>query len=873
MKTTYIFQLLILAGFIHLSVQWSGSVCSRRICEYRLEYRCAYRTWRACCYYKRYKVPDCRTVYFCCPGWRVSTNEKCDVAICNPPCLNGGSCVTPNRCQCGDGAVGPTCNSLVCNYQRPCFPGTCTSLGSNNVNCDCSSGFRSPPSGPGDYCRELESDQRPVIFEVQARFGFWMRGTGRTPMEKYSLYVDSTNSTDIDFVWTNRKMFNQLNINASAQYMAENITASPFFVKDYGLGIARAEARLYHEKIPYTGSYFTTAQVSLDQTIPCEPAVSSGQPTDESYICDIDKPNYDRSLENGDKLTITFKVWSGGYRQLREFTGNQFVDRQFQNFIGQNSEKTMAYRFDFLTPTHTCLEIGSRCTSVFSLDDDITKGSVILRWSNWTDVPSGMHRYAWEVFRLQVDENQVLKEFEPLMPIHGPIEVNQSSSASNSFQATYRPSQSGVYSFILEASDKANNSIFVRRIAIYDPVSSVTIDEGADNRLYISSADPRGGYNWQDDPSRPVTVTWTNHFVNLRHEEGKWLNEVLAYPPQLEDFLKDIPKDSGQDDHEGQRTVDAIPNRRGVVKFEVVVRKDSNGGKNQQEPTSGWVDVGLNETYIIPAGSHGAPLTNRDTVTVWVRATDVLGNTRVNFTRVHFDDTPPEVEQPVFRRNIQTNNVPFSSTVEVNVRDMQSGLKRVNLFVRKVSNNLMIVNETLPLRTIDACDSFSTCYCTTVNPVCFNKTQFLPISNCWLKHPMLESQTVTMDMDFVNMAGIHTTKSFTVDKLDTLNGTQGSLAPVDVTVTKTETNLVTLTWKHSPSCYSRTEMWINYEVNGQTVTTLMHKTATSHTLVGLQPDTTYTIVVISQYGEFKSRAVPVTATTGNSFSVREAFEE
>ncbi|XP_048246416.1 uncharacterized protein LOC124142642 isoform X1 [Haliotis rufescens] len=859
MKIHVLLLVALLGILVDLSVQWTGQVCSRTICSYRRERRCVYRTWLGCCAWRWYWVPDYRVQYFCCKGWTTSSYQNCNRPICNPSCRNGGTCVLPNCCQCNDGAIGPTCNTLVCNYVRPCFPGSCTSGAS--VNCDCSSGFQFLSSSPSDYCRKLESTEKPEIFEIAARLSFWQRGTGMPTMEKYSLYVDSTMSNVSDSVWTNRKQFNWVNVTASAHYMASNLPDTPAFIKSYGIGIAKAEVEIQHEKLPLTVNG-SAPIVSLDITLPCTPAVSDFNPTSDTYYCDIAKPDYDRSLENGDRLTFTFKTWSGGYRELQELTVSGLRDRGNQSYTGHMVEQSMEFRFDFIKPTHSCLGPASSCTDrPFSLSQDVTKNPISLRWSSWTDVPSGMHRYAWEVFKLQVDGNQVLKEFKPLKPIHGPIEVNQSSSASNSFQATYTPPQPGVYSFILEASDKANNSIFVRRIAIYDPVSSVTIDTDADSRLYISSADPKGGYNWQDDPFRDIKVTWTNHFVNLKHEEGKWLNQVLAYPPQLEDFLKKIPKDSGQDDHEGQRTVDAIPNKRGVVKFEVVLRKDSNGGKNQQEPTSGWVDIGVNETFTISAGSHGAPLTNRDTVTVWVRATDVLGNTRIDSTRVHFDDTPPGADQPVFKRNTHKNNVPFSSTVEINVLDMESGLKRVDLFVRKVNSSLVIVNETLPFTTIDSCPVFTTCYCATGNKVCFNKKQFLSINNCWLKQPMLEDQTVTMEMNFVNMAGIHTTRSFNVDSLNSLTGTQASLSPQGVTVTKKEAHLVTVAWKHSPSCYSRTEMWINYEVNGQTEMIRLHKTATSYNLVGLQPDTTYTIVVISQYGELKSRAVPVTATT------------
>ncbi|XP_067649880.1 uncharacterized protein [Haliotis asinina] len=858
MKILFLLLVILLGILVEFSVQWSGNFCSRTVCSYRRVRRCAYRTWLSCCYYKWYWVPDYRTEYFCCPGWTTSSYQNCNKPICTPSCKNGGTCVRPNTCQCTDGAVGSTCNTLVCNYERPCFPGICTP--GTNVTCDCSSGFTSPSDSSSDYCRQLESTQKPDIYEIGARLSFLQRGTGTPAMEKYSLYADSTmsNASEFDFIWTNRERFNWVNVTASAHYMAENLSGTPFFIKSYGIGIVKAEVDIHHEKLPLTGS---TPVVSLDTTLPCTPDVSDFNPSD-TYYCNITKPNYDRSLENGDRLTLTFKAWNGGYRNLQERTTSGLRDRGNQSYTGHMVDQSMQFRFDFEKPTHSCLRQGSSCSDEpFSMTEDVTKNPVSLRWSNWNDVLSGMYRYAWEVFKLQVDGNQVLKEYEPLKPIYGPIEVNQSSSASNSFQTNYTPTDPGVYSFILEASDKANNSVFVRRIALYDPVSSVTIDTGADNRLYISSADPNGGYNWQDDPSRNIKVTWTNHFANLKHEQGKWLNQVLAYPPQLEDFLKDIPRESKQDDHEGNRTVEAIPNRRGVVKFEIAYKKDSNAGVNQTEPTTGWTDVGLSETYTIPQGLHLGPITKHDTVTVWVRAADILGNTRVDSTRVHFDDTPPVVEQPTFRKNVQTSNVPFSSTVEVNVQDMQSGLKRVDLFIWKTDSILAIVNETLPLKTTASCSGSSTCYCTTVNPVCFNRTQILPIKNCWLKHPMLEGKTVTMEMNFVNMAGLRTKRSFTVTNPETLTGTQGALAPVNVTVTSKDTNQVTLAWKHALSCYQRTEMWISYEANGRTEMTLLHKAATTHTLVGLQPGTAYTIVVISQYVDYKSRAVPLTVKT------------
>lgn len=65
----------------------------------------------------------------------------------------------------------------------------------------------------------------------------------------------------------------------------------------------------------------------------------------------------------------------------------------------------------------------------------------------------------------------------------------------------------------------------------------------------------------QNNTSAPV-VSWEGFFVNRLHEENALLGSVERYPSQLEDFRKTIP--SSLDDDEGERTVKAIPNERGI---------------------------------------------------------------------------------------------------------------------------------------------------------------------------------------------------------------------------------------------------------------------------------------------------------------------
>lgn len=88
---------------------------------------------------------------------------------------------------------------------------------------------------------------------------------------------------------------------------------------------------------------------------------------------------------------------------------------------------------------------------------------------------------------------------------------------------TFSPSKPGVYSCILEVSDKANNTQYARRFVIFDKTSQVTIKNN--NPLYCSSASESTNFTWQTiindkNGQTRINITWKDHFVNLVHEEG-----------------------------------------------------------------------------------------------------------------------------------------------------------------------------------------------------------------------------------------------------------------------------------------------------------------------------------------------------------------
>ncbi|XP_061460494.1 epidermal growth factor-like protein 7 isoform X2 [Rhineura floridana] len=77
-----------------------------RLCStYRTIYRIAQRP-----VYRKLSQP----AYACCPGWRWAngpTWRGCNIAICRPPCQNGGRCLSPNKCSCPSGWSGKCCQT------------------------------------------------------------------------------------------------------------------------------------------------------------------------------------------------------------------------------------------------------------------------------------------------------------------------------------------------------------------------------------------------------------------------------------------------------------------------------------------------------------------------------------------------------------------------------------------------------------------------------------------------------------------------------------------------------------------------------------------------------------------------------------------
>ncbi|CAG2221017.1 unnamed protein product [Mytilus edulis] len=400
---------------------------------------------------------------------------------------------------------------------------------------------------------------------------------------------------------------------------------------------------------------------------------------------------------------------------------------------------------------------------------------------------------------------------------------------------TYEPKDPGVYSVIIEVNDRANNSKYARRFVIYDNTSEITTSEI--DRLYATSASNDSQFSWMTKFSQQVDVSWNNHFLNDVHEKGHFLAKILDYTPRLSDNISrvDYKKILEKfDDTEGVRNKTAIKNINSIVRFE------TRHGKN------------------------GIDIEDGDSHQFWVRAFDIMGNTRVDSIVVHFDSSELFVYEPMIDLNIKDGNYPFSSSVVISAKDQHSGIKKVSF--------KFIVNETEEVRsehTFDIqtqpreyCNKLpKECYCVRMGD-CFMIDMHLEINNCWMEVPIgdIKNDVYLLEVTVFNSAMLKSSIAKTIEMVKTINGVQDYFSPLNITVLKTTGTNVSIQWTQAPSCYERAGISIIlYRPDNSTKVFKVHKEATTFDLTGLSATTSYWLTMTTNYGNdtyYVSSSVP-----------------
>lgn len=96
-----------------------------------------------------------------------------------------------------------------------------------------------------------------------------------------------------------------------------------------------------------------------------------------------------------------------------------------------------------------------------------------------------------------------------------------------------------MYSLHLVAFDKAGNYKLGRNLFLYDNQSKVEIQENKP-QTHCSTASKNTSYNWITIDTKQVKIDWKDRFINVQHNNKKWLNPVQTYAPNGSDIYEDL---------------------------------------------------------------------------------------------------------------------------------------------------------------------------------------------------------------------------------------------------------------------------------------------------------------------------------------------
>ncbi|XP_062593100.1 uncharacterized protein LOC134254588 [Saccostrea cucullata] len=753
----------------------------------------------------------CSQIHTCNCSGTPYTGIKCETPVCNPTCKNGGTCVSPNICDCPETYRGAYCEIPLCSYHDPCFPGVCSDM----LNCRCTHGF----SGEGglERCKTFDANNIPIITKCSSV----LRNIERTgeKREMYQYVTDSSepNSMKTDMLWLNQKDFNYVNVEITAMYVPPDEISTPAYVKDFAFGIVAAylEIALYKVHRNSSDKFF----VSINSTTyPCQNQPGSLRPNEAVYSCNIIHHDFDRLLEDGDNLTLTAIVQNGGYRALKSTPSTNYFDL----FKGRNSSKSMMYRFDFRKPQH-CIQDANKCSvKAFTVQNDITKDPIQISWEGWTDALSGIEKYMIEIYLLKPDQNfnPSLTEPDPWSPSHV-LTFNTSKRG-----CTYIPQKQGMFSFILNVVDRANNSEYARMLVLYDNTSSITIDNSSP--MISSSAVAQTNYQWQNNLTNDISISWKGHFKNTFHEDNNLLSQVADFKHYDHDkkFHKVVL--NAFDDNDGERTLNAIQNVHGIVKFEYAY---GNANQGNQNPINFQPVNDLTQTL-----SFFAQRRNGDTLNIWIRATDSMGNRETDIMHVYFDETPPTAlssRNVQFIPNLNNSMYPFSSRLRIDANDRESGILRIDWQFISNHSNTIFKNGSIPGNKTENLPHFGDGYKVPMGDF-FLYSHYLDVNNCWMAVPKksFHNDFLKIEVKVYNRAMESTSFEMTDD------------------------TSVRLRWTLSPTCYERTRISLSaISENGERFSRVVDKDADHFDLTGLVSETTYNLSFVTEYGDEKSNPV------------------
>ncbi|KAI8487523.1 hypothetical protein Bbelb_347570 [Branchiostoma belcheri] len=465
----------------------------------------------------------------------------------------------------------------------------------------------------------------PTMHYCLGKLKRMVNGTERDTVE-----APCTDLTTSPTVWTNTRFSStdQLQFEAEWETSFQGINATnwlyPYYVNKTEIGVISASVDWWIER---GGSRNGSG------TIHClDGNISGDNPKASMHDCEKNEMIAPTTSQHGGSVHFTTKSRNGGYVIIKNYDGTSgYTLNRPVYFSGSEVAHTASFTFDFQHPYH-CSVPGNCTDNMLDRGPAFTKhGHITLRWSGWQDDDAGIGEYEYEVFLLVPYGGELQHRFPSILG--GKV-------SSNITDVAVVLNETGVYSVVLTVEDSCGpndgNFITARRFLIFDNNSTVELDTSGHFPLWVDSLPNNATWqtNLQDSRGEgpKVVVKWPGHFYNHLHRQNKFLNAIKEHHP---------PIATGYEEITGQppltRSREAIPNVNGVVMFQTDWAVDHQGGRTITVLPGNWSDV----TNIMTEDQDlDIARQDGDTVRVWIRAFDVMGNIAVENVTIHVDSSP-----------------------------------------------------------------------------------------------------------------------------------------------------------------------------------------------------------------------------------------
>ncbi|KAI8485722.1 hypothetical protein Bbelb_365560, partial [Branchiostoma belcheri] len=369
-----------------------------------------------------------------------------------------------------------------------------------------------------------------------------------------------------------------------------------------------------------------------------------------------------------DELKVDISTKLGGFMSVYNYDSRSQSNVYYND--GPSQTISAKFGFDYTTPTNA----GS-LSDMLDLGEFFTKQQrITARWSGWSDTGSGVGQYRVDVYQLQRAGEELTETFPPVHELV--VDASQSS-----VQFDMDVNTPGVYSVVLAVEDasggvETGNMQLCRRFFIYDSLSDITVDVDEDigglGSIYASTALAETDYQWQTNLADPITVHYQDHFIQHTHHNGRFLAHIRAFSGLNNSATYD-------DVSTGGRSRQSIDNEQGVVRFQVASGVDNQGGETLSP--SGWTDVDD-----LHSGVQSVMVSRDDgnTVKVWIKAIDIVGNEKTDVVTVHIDSSPPVITDLWLEKDGEPDLAVhhlqelWEMRVELQAYDVHSGLHTIS---------------------------------------------------------------------------------------------------------------------------------------------------------------------------------------------------